>query len=114
MRSSTIGLLPDLPKKFGKEFALNLHKKTNFCRHFELCLKEADDNKHISIPLPESPAGPGWIGYSQHAFESLPLPTEIVSSGEVLGFRDWAFDQYFTNPKYLSFHKQIYIRSKIF
>ncbi|MBT4770496.1 MAG: radical SAM protein [Rhodospirillaceae bacterium] len=46
--------------------------------------------------LPET-----WGGYSQHAYESKPLPTEKVSAAEVLKFRDEAFDAYFTTPRYL-------------
>jgi anaerobic magnesium-protoporphyrin IX monomethyl ester cyclase len=47
--------------------------------------------------LPES-----WAGFSQHAYETLPLPTEFVSAGEVLGFRDHAFQVYFNDPGYLA------------
>lgn len=46
--------------------------------------------------LPES-----WIGYSQHSFEARPLPTEKLTSAEVLRFRDEAFIKYFTSPSYL-------------
>lgn len=46
--------------------------------------------------LPES-----WIGYSQHSYECMPLRTEVLSSAEVLKFRDEAFTQYFKNQKYL-------------
>lgn len=46
--------------------------------------------------LPET-----WAGYSQHAYETLPLPTKTLSAGEVLGFRDRAWKTYFTNPSYL-------------
>jgi radical SAM superfamily enzyme YgiQ (UPF0313 family) len=52
--------------------------------------------------LPDDPGGPGWIGYSQHAYETLPLPTEKLTAAEVLGFRDRAFKRYFTAPSYLS------------
>lgn len=52
--------------------------------------------------LPESPGGPGWIGYAQHAYETLPLPTERIGALEVLDFRDRAFETYFTNSDYLS------------
>ena len=31
----------------------------------------------------------------------MPLRTEVLSSAEVLRFRDEAFMKYFTNPKYL-------------
>jgi radical SAM superfamily enzyme YgiQ (UPF0313 family) len=44
---------------------------------------------------------PGWAGYSQHAVDSLPLPTKHLPATEVLRFRDRAFTTYFTNPRYL-------------
>jgi radical SAM superfamily enzyme YgiQ (UPF0313 family) len=47
-------------------------------------------------PLPDS-----WSGYSQHAFNTLPLPTKHLSGAEVLGFRDQAFHTYFCNSAYL-------------
>lgn len=53
------------------------------------------------LPLPDSISGPGWIGYSQYAYECWPLPTNFVSSIEVLRFRDAAFQKYFTADKYL-------------
>ena len=52
--------------------------------------------------LPDDKNGPGWIGYSQHAFETLPLRTEKIKASEVLKFRDEAFDHYFKNNEYLS------------
>ncbi|QPJ65335.1 MAG: radical SAM protein [Candidatus Nitrohelix vancouverensis] len=51
--------------------------------------------------LPDGPGGPGWIGYSQHAYEALPLRTDSLAYTEVLDFRDKAFDHYFTHPKFL-------------
>lgn len=47
-------------------------------------------------PLPKS-----WSGYSQHARDTLPLPTRHISGLEVLRFRDHAFQVYFSNPRYL-------------
>jgi anaerobic magnesium-protoporphyrin IX monomethyl ester cyclase len=44
----------------------------------------------------------GWIGYSQHSFDSLPLRTEALSSEEVLDFRDEAFITYHSRPEYLT------------
>jgi anaerobic magnesium-protoporphyrin IX monomethyl ester cyclase len=58
--------------------------------------------KEKGHPLPDDPEGPGWIGYSQHAYESLPLPTDALTSQEVLDFRDEAFDKYFTHAPYQS------------
>jgi len=52
--------------------------------------------------LPDDEGGPGWIGYSQHAYDSKPLRTNALEYTEVLDFRDKAFDEYFTNPSYLS------------
>jgi radical SAM superfamily enzyme YgiQ (UPF0313 family) len=46
--------------------------------------------------LPDS-----WAGYSQHAYETRPLPTATLSSAEVLAFRDAAFIEIFTDPAYL-------------
>jgi radical SAM superfamily enzyme YgiQ (UPF0313 family) len=46
-----------------------------------------------------------WIGYSQHSFESHPLRTNVLTSGEVLKFRDEAFMKYFKNEKYLTLVK---------
>lgn len=44
-----------------------------------------------------------WVGYSQHAYEALPLPTEHVSAGTVLSFRDQAFHTFFEHPRYLAY-----------
>ena len=42
-----------------------------------------------------------WSGYSQHAPDTLPLPTRHLSAREVLRFRDEAFQTYFGRPEYL-------------
>ena len=47
-------------------------------------------------PLPKT-----WQDYSQYAYESLPLPTKYLSGGQVLAFRDYAFDAYYRSPRYL-------------
>jgi len=48
------------------------------------------------IKLPEK-----WHGYSQYGEETLPLSTRYLSAGEILNFRDNAFNEYFSNPNYL-------------
>jgi len=50
--------------------------------------------KGIDLPL-------GWLGYSQLSEDVLPLPTRYLSAKEVLIFRDSAFEEYYSNPKYL-------------
>ena len=47
-----------------------------------------------------------WSGYSQHAVNTLPLPTRHLSAGDVLKFRDEAFDTYFTHAPYLEMVRQ--------
>ncbi len=44
---------------------------------------------------------PSWSGYSQHAVDTLPLRTKYLTAGEVLQFRDHAFQTYFSHPNYL-------------
>lgn len=48
------------------------------------------------LPLPEQ-----WVGFAQQGYEFLPLPTEQLAAADVLRFRDFAFDVYFRNPRYL-------------
>ena len=50
--------------------------------------------------LPDS-----WDGFSQHGYNSLPLPTNYLSAKEVLSFRDDSFYKYFANPGYLEMVK---------
>lgn len=47
-----------------------------------------------------------WSGYSQHSFDTKPLPTATLSSQEVLAFRDFAFHDYFEDERYLSMINQ--------
>lgn len=42
-----------------------------------------------------------WSGFSQHSYDCQPLPTDTLSAGAVLKFRDDAFHEYFNNRRYL-------------
>jgi len=42
-----------------------------------------------------------WSDYSQHSYGTLPLPSNTLSSKEILKCRDNAFHSYFEDPKYL-------------
>jgi radical SAM superfamily enzyme YgiQ (UPF0313 family) len=55
----------------------------------------------LGWPLPEQ-----WSGYSQHAVDTLPLPTRHLSAGEVLRFRDDAFHTYFSHEPYIDLIRQ--------
>lgn len=52
-------------------------------------------------PLPET-----WQGFSQYAYESLPLPTKYLTGGQVLAFRDYAFQVYYHSPRYINMIKR--------
>ena len=69
-------------------------------------------NMYPCMALPGSPLHvrakqEGWKlptdpeGYAFLSYESEPLPTKFCTSAEVLKFRDDAWHQYFTSPKYL-------------
>ncbi|MET0500407.1 MAG: radical SAM protein [Candidatus Binatia bacterium] len=59
-----------------------------------------DQARENGWPLPHQ-----WSGYSQHAVDTLPLPTRYLAAGEVLRFRDDAFQKYYSNPSYLDLIK---------
>jgi radical SAM superfamily enzyme YgiQ (UPF0313 family) len=46
-------------------------------------------------------APPIWEAYSQHAYETQPLPTSSLGASDILEFRDQAFHAYFSRPSYL-------------
>jgi radical SAM superfamily enzyme YgiQ (UPF0313 family) len=60
-----------------------------------------EDALKQGVKLPET-----WHGYGQYSGEAIPLPTKYLSSAEVLRFRDNAFRDYFSNPKYLEMVRQ--------
>lgn len=47
-----------------------------------------------------------WDGYSPLSEDTLPLPTKYLTAAQVLAFRDKAFEEYFSNPSYLSMIEQ--------
>jgi anaerobic magnesium-protoporphyrin IX monomethyl ester cyclase len=51
--------------------------------------------------LPEN-NGVGWLGYSQHSFETFPLSTNNLTNAQILKFRDEAVIKYFENPIHLT------------
>jgi len=81
----------DLAKELNCEFA------NFYCAMAYPGSKLYEHAKREKLPLPDS-----WSGYSQHAYDTLPLPTKYLRGEEVLRFRDAAFTEYFMNPRYLS------------
>ncbi|MEE2746190.1 MAG: radical SAM protein [Pseudomonadota bacterium] len=47
-----------------------------------------------------------WKDYSQHGYNTKPLSNKYCSSAEILGFRDNAFNGYFTDKAYLRMVKK--------
>jgi len=43
-----------------------------------------------------------WMGYAQQSYECQPLSTKYVPAEDVLRFRDYAFNAYYTNPRLLN------------
>lgn len=54
--------------------------------------EEAISNNSI---LPDS-----WVGYSQFAYETQPLPTQYLTAKEILRFRDNAFNEFYSSQRY--------------
>ncbi len=48
------------------------------------------------IPLPDT-----YEGFSFHAYNTLPLPTDSLTAAEILEFRDKAYEVYHSNPAFL-------------
>ena len=51
--------------------------------------------------LPEHNMDFGWLGYSQHSYETCNLPTKYLKNSDVLRFREKAFATYFSHQPFL-------------
>ena len=98
--------LPDDNMETMKE-TLKLAKKLN-CEYANFYTVMAYPGSELykqslekKVKLPES-----WSAYGQLSEDALPLPTEYLSAGEVLTFRDRAFHEYYSNPCYLEMMEQ--------
>lgn len=93
------GLPEDTRQTMDETFQLALKLNAEFANFYcamaypgsELYKRALRENR----PLPDS-----WSGYSQHSADSRPLSARGLSSGEVLQFRDQAFNMYFNRPDY--------------
>ena len=83
----TLDLAKELNCEFGNFYSAMAYPGS---RLYEIAVKEKWE-------LPGE-----WHGFSQHSYETLPLPTKHISAAEVLRFRDDAFHEYFGNPEYLA------------
>jgi len=53
---------------------------------------------HEEVNLRDLPNS--WIGYSQFSYETQPLPTKYLRPAEILRFRDYAFNKFYSNERY--------------
>ena len=81
----------DMAKEFNFEY-VNFYVAMAYpgSRLYEEAIKQG-------IKLPKK-----WHDYGQFAEEALPMPTKYLSAQDVLRFRDNAFKEYFSNPKYIN------------
>lgn len=82
-------------------FELNCAFPSFFCTMAPPGSELYDQALEKGIPLPDT-----WLGWAQQGYDFLPLPTETLSAADVLRFRDYAFDAYFKNPRYLQMINQ--------
>ena len=84
MRSATLGQITGLPEQFGRDFALSLFQRANFCHLFELAVKRAYEAGRFQIPIylslgsefnaaALSMALPGFRIFAQHRAHSVYL-----------------------------------------
>lgn len=95
------GLPDDTYESMQETFELAVEANCEFANFY--CAMAYPGSKLYNTALEKGWALPdSWLGYSQHAYEARPLPTETLTSAQVLKFRDEAFHQYFSNPRYLN------------
>lgn len=99
------GLPKDNYESMNQTLQLALDLKTDYANFY--CAMaypgsqlHRDFSKNNPSALPEN-NGIGWIGYSQHAYETFNLSTEYLTNAEILRFRDNAFNKYFMNQSYI-------------
>jgi len=84
----TFGLAQELNCEFSNIYTVKAYPGSQL---YKMCDK--DD-------LPKN-----WESFSQHSYQSVPLPTKKLRSKDILAFRDQAFAEYFHSEKYLNMVK---------
>jgi anaerobic magnesium-protoporphyrin IX monomethyl ester cyclase len=106
------GLPEDDEASMRETLDLALHLNTEWANFYSAMAYPGSELYQVASQnkwaLPSDPGGIGWIGYSQHAYDCQPLPTNHLKGEDVLDFRDAAFDEYFNNPSYLAMIDKTY------
>ena len=95
------GLPIDTKESMQDTLDFSLQNKTEMVNYY-CAMAYPGSPLHISakgngLPLPKD-----YVGYSQHSYETLNLPTDTLSSSEILKFRDEAWQTYNTDEGYLA------------
>jgi anaerobic magnesium-protoporphyrin IX monomethyl ester cyclase len=94
------GLPEDTPETMQHTLDLALDLNCEFANFYSAMAYPGsplyDEAVRRGWQLPEK-----WSGYSQHSIDTLPLPTRHIPAGDVLSFRDRAFETYFRHEPYL-------------
>lgn len=99
------GLPDDNPETMQETLAMAMDLNCEFANFY--CAMAYPGSKLYDIAIKEGWALPkNWHGFSQHSYETLPLPTKYLSAMEVLSFRDDAFHKYYESPNYLNMIEQ--------
>ena len=99
------GLPDDTYESMEDTLALALEANCEFANFY--CAMAYPGSKLYELAIEKNWDLPdSWIGYSQHAYETKPLRTEVLEAKEVLQFRDLAFMTYFTHQPYLDMVKK--------
>ena len=95
------GLPDDSLERMQQTFDLALELNCEFANFYSAMAYPGSplyaDAIKFGLELPRT-----WKDYSQHGYSSKPLNNQFCSSAEILGFRDRAFNTYFTHQPYLN------------
>lgn len=99
------GLPDDTYESMNETLQLAIDANCEFANFY--CAMAYPGSKLYSMAIEKQWELPNtWIGYSQHAYETKPLRSDVLPAWEILKFRDEAFHRYFTSPQYLGLVKR--------
>ena len=94
--------LPEETKE-SMEFTLNFALETNLeMANFYSAMAYPGSPLYLDAKKNGTSLPKNYSGFSQHSYETLNLPSKYLTSAEILGFRDYAWEKYYSNNKYLS------------
>lgn len=100
------GLPTDTIESMQATLDLSIELNTEFA-NFYSAMAYPGSELHKTTDIRELPEyNTGWIGYSQHSYETYNLSTKTVDRSNVLRFRDEAFHKYFSRSEYKDMVRQ--------